>query len=91
VVISKKLFQRAKKDKNAKVREKAVLDKIEKVHEKNETDLLEVLISKLQVLLKDHINRCQQQLRRSIGKGAKFTQKNLSGIDYLNVNPGMDR
>ncbi len=44
VVISKeKLFQRAKKDKNAKIREKAVLDKIEKVHEKNETDLLEVL------------------------------------------------
>ena len=34
VVINKKLFQRAKKDKNAKVREKTVLDKIEKVHEK---------------------------------------------------------
>ena len=89
VVISKKLFQRAKKDKNAKVREKAVLDKIEKVHEKNETDLLEVLISKLQVLLKDHtstgVNNNFGEVQ--IGKGAKFTQKNLSGIDYLNVNP----
>jgi DNA-directed RNA polymerase subunit beta len=31
VVIGKKLFQRAKKDKNAKVREKAAVEKIEKV------------------------------------------------------------
>ncbi|MDQ3847096.1 MAG: DNA-directed RNA polymerase subunit beta, partial [Bacteroidota bacterium] len=31
VVINKKLFQRAKKDKNAKVREKAALEKLEKV------------------------------------------------------------
>ena len=30
VVIDKKLFQRAKKDKNAKVREKAALEKLEK-------------------------------------------------------------
>jgi len=89
VVINKKLFQRAKKDKNAKVREKTVLDKIEKVHEKNVADLLEVLLSKLQVLLKDHTsagvnNNFGEVL---IGKGAKFTAKNLGGIDYLNVNP----
>jgi DNA-directed RNA polymerase subunit beta len=89
VVINKKLFQRAKKDKNAKVREKTVLDKIEKVHEKNVSDLLEVLLSKLQVLLKEHVssgvnNNFGEVL---IGKGAKFTAKNLGGIDYLNVNP----
>src|SRR6201984_8561 len=53
VVIGKKLFQRAKKDKNSKVREKAALEKIEKVHEKNVADLLELLIGKLQILLKD--------------------------------------
>ncbi len=89
VVINKKLFQRAKKDKNAKVREKTTLDKIEKIHEKNVADLLEVLLSKLQVLLKDHTsagvnNNFGEVL---IGKGGKFTAKNLSGIDYLNVNP----
>jgi len=48
-----------------------------------------VLISKLQVLLKDHtstgVNNNFGEVQ--IGKGAKFTQKNLSGIDYLNVNP----
>ena len=43
-MIGKKLFQRAKKDKNAKVREKAALEKLEKDHEKNVTDLMEVLL-----------------------------------------------
>ena len=47
VVIGKKLFQRAKKDKNAKVREKAMIEKLEKMHEKNENDLMEVLLEKL--------------------------------------------
>lgn len=89
VIINKKLFQRAKKDKNAKVREKASLDKIEKMHEKNEIDILEMLVNKLQTLLKDKTsvgvsNNFGEVL---IGKGAKFNQKNLSNIDYLNVNP----
>jgi DNA-directed RNA polymerase subunit beta len=89
VVINKKLFQRAKKDKNAKVREKAALEKIEKIHEKNTADLLEVLLSKLQMLVKEKpsagvSNNFGEVL---IGKGAKFTAKNLSGIDYQNVNP----
>jgi len=89
VVINKKLFQRAKKDKNAKVREKAALDKLEKIHEKNEADLMEVLLEKLQVLLREHTstgvsNNFGEVL---IGKGVKFTAKNLTGIDYQNVNP----
>ncbi|MGN6402381.1 MAG: DNA-directed RNA polymerase subunit beta [Flavisolibacter sp.] len=89
VVINKKLFQRAKKDKNAKVREKAAIEKLEKIHEKNMADLMEVLLDKLQTLLKEKAsagvsNNFGEVL---IGKGAKFTQKNLAGIDYMNVNP----
>jgi len=89
VVISKKLFQRAKKDKNSKVREKAAIEKLEKVHEKAVSDLMEVLLEKLQILLKDRpsagvSNNFGEML---IGKGSKFTQKNLSGIDYMNVDP----
>ena len=71
-MISKKLFQRAKKDKNAKVREKAALEKIEKVHEKNTTDLLEVLLNKLQVLLKEHA---------SAGVNNNFGVKGAPSID----------
>jgi DNA-directed RNA polymerase subunit beta len=89
VVIDKKLFQRAKKDKNTKVREKAILEKIEKVHEKNVADIMEVLLDKLQTLLRDRpsagvSNNFGEVL---IGKGSKFNQKNLSQIDYMNVDP----
>jgi DNA-directed RNA polymerase subunit beta len=89
VVIDKKLFQRTKKDKNSKVREKAALEKIEKVHEKHQGDLVELLLDKLEVMLKDKTsagisNNFGEVL---IGKGAKFNRKNLSQIDYLNVNP----
>ena len=89
VVINKKLFQRAKKDKNTKVREKAQLEKIEKTHEKNESDLLELLHGKLLTLLKD---KASQGVSNNfgevlIGKGSKFNAKNISGIDFLNVNP----
>jgi DNA-directed RNA polymerase subunit beta len=89
VVINKKLFQRAKKDKNTKVREKAQLEKIEKTHEKNESDLLELLHGKLLTLLKD---KTSQGVSNNfgevlIGKGSKFNAKNISSIDFLNVNP----
>jgi len=89
VVIDKKLFQRAKKDKSGKVREKSMLDKVEKQHEENETYLKELLIDKLQTLLKDHstpgvVNNFGETL---IAKGSKFNAKNLAAIDYQNVNP----
>lgn len=89
VVIDKKLFQRTKKDKNSKVREKAALEKIEKVHEKNQGDLFELLLDKLEVMLKEKAsagisNNFGEVL---IGKGARFNRKNLSQIDFLNVNP----
>ena len=89
VVIDKRLFQRAKKDKNAKVREKAQIDKIEKNHEVNEEKLMQMLQEKLQSMLLD---KTSQGITNNfgevlIGKGVKFTAKNLAGIDYVNVNP----
>jgi DNA-directed RNA polymerase subunit beta len=89
VVIGKKLFQRAKKDKNSKIREKAALEKLERMHEKNETDLKELLLDKLQQLLaeKSSAGVGNNFGEIQIGKGAKFNQKNLATIDYANVNP----
>jgi len=89
VVIDKKLFQRAKKDKNGKIREKALLEKVEKVHTQNVGNLQELLLEKLQTLLKDKSsagvgNNFGEVL---ISKGSKFNAKNLSVIDYQNVNP----
>jgi DNA-directed RNA polymerase subunit beta len=89
VVIDKKLFQRAKKDKNGKVREKSMLDKVEKDHEQKSAMVKDLLIEKLQTLLKDHttpgvVNNFGETL---IPKGSKFNAKNLSTIDFQNVNP----
>ncbi|MCB0696429.1 MAG: DNA-directed RNA polymerase subunit beta, partial [Chitinophagaceae bacterium] len=89
VVIDKKLFQRVKKDKNAKVREKAALENIEKVHDKNLGELLNLLIDKLMVLLK---NKNSAGVTNNFGellisKGGKFNSKTLGSIDFMNVNP----
>jgi len=89
IVISKQLFQRAKKDKNSKVREKATLEKIEKVHEKNIEDLKNFLMEKLMILLKD---KNSAGITNTFGetvlsKGGKFNSKTLGSLDYANVNP----
>jgi len=89
VVIGKKLFQRAKKDKNSKAKEKAALEKLEAIHTQNEKDILELLVSKLQTLLKDKnssgvSNNFGEVI---VGKGNKFSAKALAGIDYQNINP----
>jgi DNA-directed RNA polymerase subunit beta len=89
VVIGKKLFQRAKKDKNSKAKEKAAIEKLEAVHVQIEKDILELLVSKLQTLLKDKnssgvSNNFGEVI---IGKGSKFNPKTLATIDYQNINP----
>ena len=89
VVIGKKLFQRAKKDKNGKLREKAALEKLEKMHEKNEDDLKDVLIEKLSSILKDQVSAGVSNNfgEVQIAKGGKFSDKQLRGLDIVNVNP----
>ena len=89
VVIGKKLFQRAKKDKNAKIREKASLEKLEKIHERNVEEIKELLLNKLQTLLKDKPSAGVSNNfgEMQIGKSAKFNAKNLATLDYQNINP----
>ncbi|PUZ24925.1 DNA-directed RNA polymerase subunit beta [Chitinophaga parva] len=89
VVIDKKLFSRAKKDKNSKTREKAAIEKLEKIHQKNEEDLLEVLMGKLLTLLKEKTSSGVTNTYGEvlISKGSKFSQKNLANVDFQNVNP----
>jgi DNA-directed RNA polymerase subunit beta len=89
IVIDKRLFQRTKKDKNSKVREKAQLEKAEALHETNVNAIQDLLISKLTELLG---TKASQGIGNNFGevlisKGSKFTPKNLKEIDYLNVNP----
>lgn len=89
IVISKQLFQRAKKDKNSKVREKAAMEKIEQTHEKNKKAINELLMEKLMTILKD---KSSAGITNNFGepvisKAGKFNTKTLGSIDYATVNP----
>jgi len=89
VVIDKKLFQRAKKDKNSKTREKGLLEKVEKAHHASVEILKDLLLSKLQVLLNNKTSNGVSNTFGEvlIGKGSKFNAKNLAAIDFQSVNP----
>jgi len=89
VVIDKKLFSRAVKDRKSKTVEKPLIEKIDAEFEKSADDLKMRLVDKLFILVngktsqgvKDYLNV------DIIPKGTKFTLKQLQEIDYLNVNP----
>ena len=89
VVIDKKLFTRAIKDRKAKTAEKPLLDKIDNDFNRTADDLKARLVDKLFILVngktsqgvKDYLNV------DVIPKGAKFTLKQLQEIDFLNINP----
>jgi DNA-directed RNA polymerase subunit beta len=89
VVIDKKLFTRAIKDRKAKAVEKPLLDKIETDFNRSVDDLKARLVDKLFILVngktsqgvKDYLNV------DIISKGSKFTLKQLQDVDFLNINP----
>ena len=89
VIIDKQLFQRAKKDKNAKVKEKGELEKIDKVHHQNVDEIKKLLLEKLQVLLADKSSAgvTNSYGEPVISKGGKFSSKVLNSVDYQNVHP----
>jgi DNA-directed RNA polymerase subunit beta len=89
VVIGKKLFARAKKDKNSKIREKAAIEKIDKVHQENLAVINENLHAKLEKLLdgQTSVGVTNHYGEIVVGKNAKFSSKVLKSIDFETVNP----
>jgi DNA-directed RNA polymerase subunit beta len=88
VVIDKKLFTRIKKDKTGKAEDKNKLAKLEAEHEKELGKLKETLVQKLYKVVNGKTCQGVNNLFREevIPKGTKFTMKNLSSIDYSQVN-----
>jgi DNA-directed RNA polymerase subunit beta len=89
VVINKKLFSRAIKDRKAKAQEKHILEEIDKEYEKQIADLQNRLVEKLFNIVSGKtsqgvFNNFNEEI---IKKGTKFTQKSLTGLDYTNLNP----
>ncbi len=89
IVIDKKLFSRAIKDRKAKTKEKEIIDVLDKEYLQSAEELKNKLVDKLTVLVSGKtsqgvFNKFREEI---IVKKTKFTQKILQGIDFLNVNP----
>lgn len=89
VVIDKKLFSRAIKDRRQKAKEKEVLDRIDADHAKVQAELKEQLIEKLFSLVSGKTSQgvFNNYKEEVIKKGTKFTQKLLQSIEFGEVNP----
>jgi len=89
VVIDKKLFSRALKDKKSKNADKLELDAIEKEFGLQVEQLTNKLVDKLFILVNGKTSQGVKDYFNVdvIPKGTKFTIKMLQDIDYLNVNP----
>jgi DNA-directed RNA polymerase subunit beta len=89
VVIDKKLFSRAVKDKKAKTNEKAILEQIDKEQDKELGTLKNELIDKMMQLLNGQSSNgvFNKYKEEQIKKGVKFSVKVLQGIDFVTVDP----
>ncbi|MBK9514329.1 MAG: DNA-directed RNA polymerase subunit beta [Flavobacteriales bacterium] len=89
VVIDKKLFSRAVKDKKAKTNEKAILEQIDKEQDKDLGTLKNELIDKMMLLLNGQSSNgvFNKYKEEQIKKGVKFSAKVLQGIDFITVDP----
>jgi len=89
VVIDKKLFARAVKDKKTKGNEKGVLENIDKEQDKELGTLKNELIEKMMTLVSGQnsngvFNKYKEE---QIKKGVKFSAKVLQGVDFITVDP----
>ncbi len=89
IVIDKKLFSRAIKDRKAKVDEKSLVTALEDEHHQETAELKAKLVDKLYVLVSGKKSNGILNIFKEVvvEKGIKFTQKILEKIDYANVNP----
>ncbi len=90
VIVDKKLFSRIlAKDKSQKTDEKVQVEKLDKEYNTQIAELKEKLIDKLFVLVSGKTSQGVTDLFKEvvIAKGAKFTQKMLTEINYETVNP----
>ncbi|NVK65944.1 MAG: DNA-directed RNA polymerase subunit beta [Flavobacteriales bacterium] len=89
VVIEKKLFSRAVKDRKAKAQDKPILESLDAEFDKEFAELKGKLIEKLLEIIGDAkssgvFNNFKEEI---IKKGTKFSSRNLGAIDYAIVNP----
>ena len=89
VVIDKKLFARANKERKLRNSEKPILAKLDKEFERKREELTARLLDKLFILVNGKTSRGVKDYFNNeiVPKGSKFTQKILQSIDFMNVSP----
>ena len=87
VVIQKKLFSRAIKDRKSKAADKSQLEALDAGHESIVGDLRKQLIEKLMKIVTGKTSQgvFNHYKEEQIKKGVKFTQKALQTLDFLTV------
>ena len=88
VVIDKKLFSKAIKDRKSKAADKPIIEQLDSEEVMKQAELKSKLIEKLISILGDIksegvINVFKEQV---IKKGVKFTEKTLKSIDFIHIN-----
>ena len=88
-IIDKKLFSRVVKDKKGKMATKPLLDSIDEEFDRGASALRAKLEDKLFTLVNGKTSQGVRDYYGGdiIGKGVKFTLKQLQEIDYLTINP----
>jgi len=88
VVINKKLFSRAVKDRKAKAADKAIIESIDSEFDNESADLKKVLVDKLMKLVAGKVSQgvFNYYKEEQVKKGVKFTQKILLSLDFLIIN-----
>jgi len=89
VVIDNKLFSRSVKDRKSKAKEKDVIEALDEAFNKEADELKGKLVEKLIVLVSGKTSQGVTNNFKEvvIPKKSKFTQKALSSVDYITVNP----
>ena len=88
VVIDKKLFSKAIKDRKSKAADKPIIEQLDAEMDTRLAELKSILIDKLMTILGEKksegvINVFKEQV---IKKGVKFNQKTLKSIDFIHIN-----
>ncbi|MFT5599866.1 MAG: DNA-directed RNA polymerase subunit beta [Flavobacteriales bacterium] len=89
VVINKKLFSKAVKDRKSKAADKPLLEQIDKEMNKELGELKSVLVGKLTSIIGDKkskgvFNNFKEEV---VKKGVKFTEKLMNDMEFAHINP----
>lgn len=87
VVIGKRLFSKAQKNRKSKLADKAILPKLDEDFEEQAAKLKEILIEKLLVIIEDKTSAGVKDYLGTdiISRQSKFTAERLREIDYTTV------